>query len=255
MSGASERLFAALGIPETARVATRVAKSLLGEQAGLTAADRRAVETGIERLDWRATLKPASIGLEAFADAERDYPNIVVMTLALREGAKSARLTEIIHRAIAAPLVLIGQDGGGATLSVGLKRRHEREAERAVVERLVVGPPVSGGAGETAEDAFLASLDLARLPARDLWDAHRALAERIEALAAARACGVWRLPADEAQSRARREALARLAAAQREVQRLRRAAAGEKRLAARVALAGAVARAEKALAETIAALR
>lgn len=250
---AAERLFAALGIPAGALVNRRVAKSLIVEHAKLSAADRRAVEDGVERLDWRATLTPAKAGLPAFTDDAREYTDIVVMTAELRLGAKRVRLTELIHRAVTAPLLLIAQDGAGATLSAGLKRRHEREAGRVVVERLADGP-LLGEEADLITDAFLASLDIARAPAADLWGLHRALAERVEAFAAARASGVWRLPTTEAEAEARRAALGRLARERAEAERLRRSARTEKRLASRIALAGRVTEAERVLAATLAEL-
>nr|MBA3810915.1 DUF4391 domain-containing protein [Caulobacteraceae bacterium] len=99
----SDALHDALVLPRAARVDRRVAKALLVERGGLSSADRRLIEAGLERLTWRATLKPATAGLRAFADEARDYAGIVVMAAAFRPGAKAARLTEVIHRAIAHP--------------------------------------------------------------------------------------------------------------------------------------------------------
>ena len=231
-------------------------KSKLAEGGGLSAADRRLAEAGVERLLWRATLRPANLGVAAFADEERDYAEIVVMTAELRPGAKAPRLVEVVHRAVTAPLVLVVGGAEQAALSIGVKRRHEREAVRRVVERLALSPPV--GIGGTVDDpvqgAFLASLDLARLPAADLYAAHRALEERAEAYAAGRATGVWRLPGDETKAGLRRGALERLEAERRDVTALRMQAARATSLAARVALSHKVEFAEAALTRTVASL-
>jgi len=254
MSEPAERLWQALDVPPAALVERRVAKSMLIEQAGLTAVDKKFVETDVERLEWRATLKPTTVGLAAFAEETRDYTNVVVMKADLRTAMHRDRMTQILHRAVTAPLILITGVEEFATFSIGLKRRHERDEGRVVVERLVVGEPVADGSS-LGDDDFLASLEISRLPATDLWGLHLALSERIEAHAAVRACKVWRLPADEPEAAARREALARLTAERREVARLRQAAIKERKLARRVALAGDVQRAEAALARTIDALR
>ena len=253
MTDAVERLLEALDVPPAARSDRWVPKSKLVEGGGLSSADRRAVEEGVERLRWRATLRPAQVGVLALADDTRDYVEIVVLTAFLRPGAKPSRLTELVHRAVTAPVVLIAGDDNGAALSVGLKRRHEREAGAAVVERLVVAPPFVSIADDVQE-AFLDSLDLSRLPADNLFALHCGLAERAEAFAAGRATGRWRLPTDSAQAQARREALTRLEAQRREIARLRKAAASEKRLAARIGLSHEVGRAEADLACTLALL-
>lgn len=237
----AERLFEALALPAQALVERRVAKSLLAERGGLAPADRRAAEAGIERLNWRATLQPSTVAVPAYADEVRDYAQIVVMAAALRPGAKEERLVEVIHRAVAHPLLLVCEGPRGATLSAGPKRRHEREAGRVVVERIATSPSLGACAPENAR-AFLDSLALPGVPAADLWSLHEAWAGRIEAFAASRITGRFRPPADIAEAAARRAALAAYEAAARELARLRRAAGAERRLSVRIDLANAASR-------------
>jgi hypothetical protein len=237
----------AFALPASARIERRVAKSLLSERGALSSADRRRVDAGLERLTWRATLKPAHAGVPAFSDAVRDYALVVVMSAQLRPDAQADRLGEVIHRAIAHPLVLLAGDEAGAVLSIGLKRRHEREADRVVVERLAVSPVVTGG-GDPIEATFLSSLKLAALSAHDLWSLHMGWGERAEAFAAARITGAFRLADDEVQADARRAALAAHAVQACEVARLRKAAAGEQRLNRRIDLSRDVTQAAAELA-------
>lgn len=245
---ALDRLYAALDLPQAAAVERRVAKSLLAERGELSAADRRILETGLERLTWRATLRPSSAGLAPFEDETRGYREIVVMAAELRTDAKTDRLVEVIHRAIAHPLVLLAGDGEAARLSVGLKRNHEREAGRVVVERLTTGPDVTlADDADGVQAAFLASLDLAALPAHDLWSLHQGWGERAEAFAAGRITGTFRLADDAAQAAARREALDAWSRQAREIAALRKEAARETRLNRRIELSRNVASAEAGL--------
>jgi hypothetical protein len=183
----------------------------------------------------------------------RDYAQLVVMSAELRSGARADRIVEVIHRAVAHPLVLVSESEEGAALSIGLKRRHEREVGRAVVERLTTSPVV-GVSPEPLADAFLADLPLAALSAHDLWSLHTGWAERAEAFAAARITGAYRLPADEAEAEARRAALGAYDAGVREEARLRTAATSERRLNRRIDLSRDVARAEAELHRLIALL-
>lgn len=242
-----EVLYEALALPAACRVDRRVAKSLLVERGDLSSTDRRLAEAGIERLSWRATLNPGDVGLPAFVDETHEYEQVVVMAADLRPGAKPARLTEVIHRAVAHPLVLLVSEPEGTVMSVGLKRRHERESKRVVIERLVIAPPVLG-AGDAIERAFMDSLALAALPSHDLWSLHTGWSERAEAFSAARITGAYRLVVDDEQAQIRRDALAAHSVGAREVSRLRKAAAAEPRLNRRIDLSRAVARAEAELA-------
>ncbi|WP_419828064.1 DUF4391 domain-containing protein [Sphingomonas sp.] len=241
-----DTLFEALALPASARMERRVPKALLADHGATGAGDRKLVEGGIERLRWRASLKPATIGVPALADDARDYSEIAVLTLEARDGANTARLAKIAHAAIPYPLILIVGDESQAALSLAPKRRHERQADRFIAERLVTAPPVTALLDAAAE-AFLASLTVAHLPAADLWSLYEGVIDRAEAYAAARVTGAFRLPTNADEAAGRRVALAAHDGQARDVARLRKAAAAEKRLAARIELSHAITRAEAEL--------
>jgi hypothetical protein len=224
----------------------RVPKAMLAEHGATSAGDRKLVETGIERLRWRASLKPATIGVPAFTDDTRDYAEIAMLTLEAREGANAGRLARIAHGAIPYPLILIMGVTDAATISVAPKRRHERQADRFVIDRLVMSPeiaePVEGSAA-----ALEASLAVANLPASNLWSLYEGMNERIEAYAASRITGVFRLPDGAEDAASRRAAMDAHDGQVREVARLRKAAATEKRLATRIALSHTITGAEAEL--------
>jgi hypothetical protein len=239
-------LFDALELPASACLERRVPKALLADHGATGAGDRKLVESGIERLRWRASLKPGTISVPAFADDAHDYSEIAVLTLELREGANAARIAKIAHGAIPYPLILITGDDAAAALSAAPKRRHERQADRFVAERLVTAPVLAAPL-DTASDAFLASLSVARLPAVNLMSLYQGVIDCVEAYAAARVTGMFRLPVSADEAAARRAALAARDGQAREVARLRKAAAAEKRLAARIELSHTITRAEAEL--------
>lgn len=72
---------------------------------------------------------------------------------------------------------------------------------------------------------------------------------------AGRITGSFRLPMDESETESRRAGLEAYTVQAREVARVRRAAATEKRLARRLALAGEVASAEERLGALVAQIR
>jgi Domain of unknown function (DUF4391) len=249
-----ERLFEALALPASARMDRRVPKAMLADHGATGVGDRRLVELGIERLRWRATLKPGTVGVPAFADEGREYAEIAVLTLELRAGANAVRLAKIAHAAIPYPLILIIGDGEGAALSVAPKRRHERQADRFVVDRLVTAPALAEPADDAAA-AFIASLAVAGLPAMNLWSLYQGIADRIEAYASASITGNFRLMADPDEAVARRAALIIHSEKTCELLRLRRNAKLEKRLSNRLALAQQISSIEHDIASIITALQ
>jgi len=250
MTGNLDQVLQALALPTATAINKRVPKTVFNEQADLSTADKRLLDSGLDRLDWRATLRPASVGLSAYADELRAYPQIVVMSARLRPGAAGDRLTTVIHRAIAHPLLLLCETQDDIVLSVGLKRHHEREEGRVVVERIAATPPITTPPSPNTE-TFLHSLNLAGIGGRDLWALHLGWAERIEAYAAAQITGAFRLPLDAAEAEARRAGLVDHEAQTRIITALRKRAQAEKQLNRRIDLAREVSQAEGQLSEII----
>lgn len=226
----------ALGLPPDARVDARVPKKLLVEQGAPTTADKRAIQDGIDELQWFAACKPTTIGVPAFSDDTREYLEIAIVGCALRPGAKSARLVELIHRAIPYPVLLITTDAGGATLSAAHKRKAQNEAGRVVIELLVVAEGLRAQNSDATQAAFFESLSLALQPRSNLYALYAGWFARIEALSAARLTGHFEVSDDTDVVRRRRDALAAHAGLVKEIDALRSGAKREKQLSRRVDL-------------------
>lgn len=226
----------ALGLPPDARVDARVPKKLLAEQGAPTAADKRAIQDGIDELQWLAACKPSTIGVPSFTDDTREYLEITVIACAFRSSAKAARLIELIHRAIPYPVLLVTSDDQGVTISAAHKRNAERETGKVVVEGVVFTHLTGASTAAKIEAAFLDNLSLARQPRRDLCALYEGWLTKIEALNAARLRGDFN-PSDEHRAiERRREALEAHSRLTRELVSLRAKATREKQLNRRVEL-------------------
>ena len=239
----------ALAVPPEALVGQRVPKKLLLEQGAPTAADKRRIQEGIEEMTWVAALKPTNIGVPAFKDAAREYLEIVVMTVVLRPAPKPLRLIELVHRAIPYPLVLITEYRDTVRLSLAHKRWSQGEAGKVVIEQ-VRQVPLDKGAPSAEEAAFLASLAVSRLPARDLFALYAGLLDSMAALEAAWITGRFALPESAERASAMREELDVHARLERDLAILRTRAHKEKQLNRRVELNLEIKRLEADLAAT-----
>lgn len=226
----------ALGLPPEARVDARVPKKLLVEQGAPTSADKRAIQDGIDELQWLAACKPTTIGVPVFMDEAREYLEIAIVACAFRPGGKPARLIELIHRAIPYPVFLVSADEEGIAVSVAHKRHAEREADKVVIERVVSVTGLSREQLNPNERAFLQSLALAKQSRRDLCSLYEGWLARIEALNAARLNGAFAASDDAGSIERRREALEAHSRLTREIIGLRAKADREKQLNRRVDL-------------------
>lgn len=226
----------ALQLPADARVESRVPKKLLVEQGAPTSADRRAIQDGIDEIQWFAACKPATIGVPSFTDDTREYLEIAVVGSAFRPGAKTARLIELIHRAIPYPVLLITSDEGGIAMSAAHKRRAQNEAGRTVIDEVVVTAGLPPVPEDAAEIAFRRSLALTQQPRSDLFALYAGWHAAIEALNAARLTGAFPKMFDHGAVERRRSALEAFDRLSREAGQLRAQAARTRAFSQRVEL-------------------
>lgn len=224
----------ALGLPPGARVDSRVPKKLLIEQGAPTAADRRAIQDGIDELQWFAACKPATIGVPAFSDDTREYLEIAVIGCAFRAGAKASRLIELIHRAIPYPVLLVTADESGLAVSAAHKRHAQNEAGRTVIEQVIAANGLRADAMDSVPVAFLKSLSLSQQPRADLFALYAGWIARIEAVNAARLTGAFAATDNQEVIVRRRDALDAHARLTKEIEGLRAKARREKQLSRRV---------------------
>ena len=218
----STHVIHALALPAQAVVRTRVPKKLLLEQGLPTAADKRAVQDGLDELWWEAALKPQTCGLPAHRDAEQDHSELAVLRLLPKADAKVPRLVQLIHRAIPYPVVLAVELPEGPILSLATKRASQSEKQAWVVEAVRSTPPILPG-----DTDFLNGLALHAQQAADLRALYQSWLLRVEALHASRLTGSYRLPADASTLRVHLE---RVAALERELAGLRAQAKRERQL-------------------------
>ena len=254
--GAASRdaILAALALPPGALLALRVPKKLLAEQGAPTSADKRAIQDGINELHWLAAIKPTTIAVPAAIELGQEVAEIAVIAAQLRPAARVTRLTELIHRTIPYPVLLLTQGGQNDTksvLSVAPKRPALNEGGKLVVELVVATSPFDPLRPSPIELAFLESLALALLPARDLSTLYAGWLARIEALQAAVLSGHYTVRDDLWAIEERRAALGAQADLTREITGLRARAKRERQLNRLVYLNMQIQRLESRLASYI----
>lgn len=243
----------ALGLPDSARIDGRVPKTLLLEYGAATAGDKRRISDGIEQLRWVATLKPSTIGVATYQDLEREYLEIAVLQMMLRPAAKTARLVELLHRAVPYPAVVVCERDSRATVSLAHKRWSLGEGGKTVLDGDVVAvdPEV---AGESIRDEFLTALALDRQPRGSLLAVYQGWVDVLFALQAAILTRSFIIAGGVDRRVAQREALMECDRLQAEIDSLRAAAIKEKQIPRQVELNLEIKRLEAARAGAIAKL-
>ncbi|RZU98723.1 DUF4391 domain-containing protein [Spiribacter vilamensis] len=210
-----------LALPEAAYLGKRVYKKLFFENAELSAADRRAFTDDVETVTWQYTLKPSTLPVSVYQDDERDYSELAVIEVELRDAKRAQRLAEIIHRAIPYPLLLILMQSNGLVVSTAHKRASRAERGAVVAEEIQTTAWMDHEAPEAIEQAFLQSLTLRQQPQSHYYALYDGWHQRLLALACARLNGTFRVPSRPEQQKQRRETLTECHRLEGEISRLR----------------------------------
>ena len=244
------QVIAALAVPPDALIEQRVPKKLLLEQGAPTPGDKRQIQDGVEELYWIAALKPTNIGVPEYRDSTREYLEIAILTLTLRQKAKAPRLIELVHRAIPYPVVLMTTQDNGVNLSLAHKRFSQGEAGRSVIEDLRSTTLLQHIDPTPQETAFLGNAAIAKLKSENLFTLYQGWIDRVVTLDASRITGVFQPPESAEEATAQRANLDAHVKIKRDIAMLRSQAEKEKQVARRVELNLEIRKLEVELAET-----
>ena len=223
-------LIAALALPDSALVDRRVPKTLLIENGAPTAADKRRIREDIEEIRWLAALKPTTIGVAEYRDEAREYLEVAVLHLALRSGSFASRLTELVHRAVPYPVLLIERLGDTTELSLAHKRWSQGETGRTVIDGSVVTAEFSNDHADGITTAFYDSLALTLQPHGSLLALYQGWIDAVQALHAARVTGTYSIPDSKAKVMDRASALQEYGQIESRISELSAAGAREKQI-------------------------
>ena len=204
----SELLYSFLNIPDACRLGKRVFKKLFEENADLGTADRKALREDLDNVTWAYTLKPSTIQIRPYEDAEREYLEIALLQADLKASKRVGRLAEIIHRAIPYPIILVFVHQGAVAISLAHKRFSQAEKGAIVADDFRATDWIDLAEPTPHQRAFLTSLRVSDLPQTHFYAFYTALTDRLVALDCAGLSGEYRVEPLPERRALRREHLA-----------------------------------------------
>ena len=202
----TEQFLKSFGFPEASHLGKRVFKKLFVENGSLTASDKKSLQNDVDGVIWQYTLKPSTIPIKAYEDAEREYLEVAVLEVALRTHKSCARLAEVIHRTIPYPLLIVFTFENECCLSVAPKRFSQAEQGVIIAEEFFTTGWIDLASPTETEQAFLDSLALGGLPHTHFLAFYSAWVDRFIAYDCALLSGVFQVEGkvvDPAERRAR----------------------------------------------------
>ena len=188
-----EVLYKKMMIPESCRLGKRVYKRLFHENAKLSATDKKALRDDVDAILWQYTFKPSTIPIQPYEDDHREYHEVALLQVNLKQTGRVNRLAEIVHRAIPYPLFVVFVSDTTCSISLAYKRFSKAEKEAIVAEGFQATGWLDLSNPTELQSAFLESLNITTWPHTHFFAFYRAAMDRVVALACAEHSGHYSL--------------------------------------------------------------
>lgn len=228
MSQAFDQLLNAIGFPESTYLDKPLFKKMFLEHGSLGAADKKVLKEVVTKIRWLYTLKPSTINIAPYNDAEYDYSEIAVLQVETSSLSQAERIAEFINRAIPYPLVIYLtsdiDDKSYCNLCLADKRHSKADKDKWVIEELYLSGwiDLTGGSVNKPQQDFINSLKINELPFSDFRRFYQALIGRVIALKWAGKTGTFSLASSEERNLIRRKALKQYHELELSIEKLRR---------------------------------
>lgn len=154
-------IYEAMHLPAAARLDERMPKNLFYQQPKFTRREEKLFAQDIERIDLRYALTPETTHLAPYRDDVREYGDVLVLEIALRQETRRARIAERFWQYLPRPQVLVFTAGERYTIAMALVRTNQADRTRNTVEESLTLGPLA------ADDPVWRQLDYTSIPATD----------------------------------------------------------------------------------------
>jgi hypothetical protein len=206
-----------MAIPEACVLGKRIYKTQFYENGQLNAADKKAFVEDIDGIEWRYTLKPATVNIPRFEDVTHEYLEVAVLQVLLTAIERSTRIAAAMQKAIPYPVLIIFVCGNQLALNAAEKRINRSDSNKIVVETAYDTGWISMSTLEPWQADFLGDFCITNFSYRNFFEFYQDIVNRIVALNCAVHTGRYSLDTENSASGASRlEALRQLEKLQQE---------------------------------------
>ncbi len=182
-----------LAIPDSCYLGKRIFKKLFYENTQFNATDKKTFSNDIEAIEWRYTLKPETINISRYEDDEREYFEVAVIQVTLKDPKRYKRIALVIQRAIPYPLLIVFRHEDAIALSVAAKRINRADREKILAEELQETSWLIPARPTDYEKEFLEKIGITNFSYHNFYEFYNDLTDRITALNCAVHTGCYSL--------------------------------------------------------------
>lgn len=201
MTSGIQAFYDNLAVPDSCLLGKRIFKKQFYENSLLNAADKKAFVEDIDSIEWRYTLKPSTINIPRFEDADYEYLEVAIIQVTLTSGKRQKRIAEVIQKAIPYPLLIlfiwVDDAGEHIALNVADKRLNQADSNKIVVEASYDTNWITLSLLKSWQEAFLSDLQMANFSYQNLFGFYQDIVKRVIAFNCAKHTGYYVIGSDD----------------------------------------------------------
>ena len=188
--------YSKLELPDSCYLGKRIYKKLFYENTTLNVTDKKAFVNDIEDIEWRYTLKPETINIQKYEDAEHEYLEVAIIQVNLKKGFRYKRISQIIQRSIPYPLIIVFRHDTSLALCLALKRINRADQDKIMVEDFHYTDWIDLKTPLAHQVLFLNSISIKNLSFDNFYQWYSDFLERVVALNCAKISGNYVLESE-----------------------------------------------------------
>lgn len=174
-----EEVLKGLNIPVDCEVNNTIYKKLFYDNASMNSSDKDIFSRYIDKIIWLYSFKEDTINIKALVDDVREYDEIAVIKIILKENSKFKRIAEIVQRTIPYPMVLIFNHNNKVLFNVAHKRKNKADESKNLVEELIYTGWIDISNLSEKDKCFLKNLNIKEFNTTDIYRFYCSFVDRV----------------------------------------------------------------------------
>lgn len=174
-----DEFFTQLAIPDSCQLDKRIFKKLFYDNGQLKAAEKTALSDDIDEIIWRYTLKPETINIPRYINSEREYHEIAIIQVTLKNNKRLKRLAQVIQRTIPYPILLVFTLEDKVLLNIADKRINKADQSKLVIDDLIYTDWLNLNELNDYQHTFIEHFEMKQFSYQDLYDCYQSISNAI----------------------------------------------------------------------------
>lgn len=168
-----------LQYPEETRYEHPIPKKAIYQEAQLKTRDQKIFTKQIEKITWMNYLKPENMNIPPYQDETRNYEEIEIIKVELRENRKLSRITDIILRTIPYPQILILEYKQCNKIYLSHIREHKADPTKITLEEIIHTPWINTQEITPIEEKLLEELKIENMNNTNMYEFYNDIINKI----------------------------------------------------------------------------